>query len=115
MGNVFGVTQINLPLVDRCRFRYNGASMKTLEKPTPALFREVVTLNERCDNIAIPKEWFGMRVEVIAFPVPVDAEGVTPSPKVPFRVNRRRLETMRVSSTPELLSENVIRADRDAR
>ena len=89
--------------------------MKTAVKSAPALFRKVITPNEHCDNIAIPKEWFGMSVEVIVFPVPSNAEGIVPSPKVPFRVNRRRLESMRVSSTPGLLSENVIRADRDAR
>ena len=88
--------------------------MKTLEKPTLALFRKVVTLNERCDNIAIPREWFGMRVEVIAFPVPVDAEGASPSPKVPFRVNREWLASMRVKPNA-ITSDELVRSDRDSR
>jgi len=45
----------------------------------------------------------------------VDAKDGVPPHRVPFRVSRRRLETMRVSSAPDALSENLIRADRDVR
>ena len=81
------------------------------------VFRQVVTPDERCNSVRIPKEWYGRRVEVILFPVPSNVEAdVSPLPgATPFKVNRRRLKAMRVSATPELLSENLIRADRDAR
>jgi len=83
------------------------------------LFRQVMTPDEQRNSILIPKEWYGMRVEVILFPVAPDTEtDFSPSPlpnAIPFKVNRRRLKSMRVSSVPELLSDNLIRADRDAR
>jgi putative transposon-encoded protein len=43
--------------------------MKTSVKSPPVLFRKVITPNEQDDNIAIPKEWFGMKVEVIVWGV----------------------------------------------
>ena len=103
-----------IPLVKRGEVGYNDDRMRTAVKSTPALFREVVTLNERCDNFTIPKEWFGMRVEVIAFPVPMDAEGVAPSPRKPFRVNREWLASMRVKPNATTADE-LIRSDRDSR
>ena len=75
------------------------------------LFRQVITPDEQRNNILIPKEWYGKKVEVILVPIPAE----TQSPAKPFRVNRRRLESMRVSGNPVMLSENLIRADRDAR
>ena len=83
------------------------------------LFRQVVTPDEQCNSVHIPKEWYGRQVEIILFPLSPDTEtDFSPLPlpnAVPFKVNRRRLKSMRVSSSPELLSDNLIRADRDAR
>ena len=89
--------------------------MQTIIPSTPALFRKVITPNEQCDNVAIPKEWFGMKVEVILFPIPADAKDAPPPHGMPFRANRRRLESAHAPSAPGLLSENLIRAERDAR
>ena len=51
-----------------------GVMNATVQSP-PALFRRVITPSEQCDNIAIPKEWFGMKVEVIVWGVPQTATG----------------------------------------
>ena len=75
------------------------------------LFRQVITPDERRNSIPIPKEWYGMEVEVILFPVPAK----TPPAAKPFFVPRRRVGSARASSNPAMLSENLIRADRDAR
>ena len=78
------------------------------------MFWQEITPDERRNSILIPKEWYGKRVDVVFFPASSNAE---PSPQggKPFKVNRRHLESMRVSVATELLSENLIRADRDAR
>jgi len=76
--------------------------------------RQVIMPGEHRDNIPIPREWFGKRVEIILYTAPTEAEKPPPN-TTPFKVNRRRLESMRAPGSPGLLSENLIRADRDAR
>ena len=84
------------------------------EVAATGLFKQVITPDEHRASVHIPREWFGRRVEVLIFPVPMEME-TAPIPAKPFKVNRRRLESMRVSSSPEFLSDNLVRADRDAR
>ena len=91
--------------------------MQTVINTKRGLFRQVVTPNEHRNNIPIPKEWYGKRIGVILYPMPVepDKQQTYETAQKSFRVNRRRLETMRVSGNPAMTSENLIRADRDAR
>ena len=96
---------------------YDDGFMQTTfgnERAGAGLFKQVITPGEHCDSVHIPRQWFGRRVEVLIFPLPADTETAPPAAK-PFRVNRRRLESMRAPSSPEFLSDNLIRADRDAR
>ena len=76
--------------------------------------RQVIMPGERRNNIPIPRAWFGKRVEVILYTAPEDAEKPLPN-AMPFKVNRQYLESVRAPGSPGLLSENLIRADRDAR
>jgi len=78
------------------------------------LIRQVIMPDESQNNIPIPREWFGKRVEVILYTSPADWEK-PPANATPFKVNRRRLESKRAPCPTGLLSENLIRADRDAR
>ena len=88
--------------------------MNTAVQSSPVLFRKVITPDEQCGNIAIPKEWFGMKVEVIVFPVPSNRKDAVLPQSGPFRVNREWLASMRVK--PEAMtSDELIRSERDSR
>jgi len=91
--------------------------MKTISIGNDAkhgFIRRVIMPGERRNSIPIPKEWSGKRVEVILYTVVADVEKPSSNSK-PFKVNRQRLESMRASGSTGLLSENLVRSDRDAR
>ena len=84
------------------------------------LFNQVITPSERHNRIFFPKELYGKRVQVVFFPATTEKGMENDQPKPlrntkPFIPPRHRVGTMRVSNNLVLLSENLIRADRDAR
>ena len=85
--------------------------MQTLQYLTPS---------EKNNTITIPKKWYGKHIGVIfyqATPEPESGEKPTVDPKnkKPFVIDRRFLKTMRMCTNPAMMSDNLIRADRDAR
>ena len=76
--------------------------------------KQVIMPDERRNSIQIPKEWFGKRVEVILYTTIAGVEK-PPSNATPFMIKHPRIKSKRAAGSPELLSENLVRADRDGR
>ena len=98
----------------RLKIWYNFGIMQTLtigNNSKRGVFRRIITPDERSNSILIPEEWYGTKMEVTFTPVPPETP---PAPK-PFVAPRHRVGTVRASGDPAMLSENLIRADRDAR